>query len=409
MDTELFRELSVFNGSLTPEQVKDKLQHAAWEKWRDAGKKGTIEAATGVGKSKIAVKAMMNLFNGHANPESNYVAYIVVPTETLRDIEWPAEIKKWWPRAPMDKIKIICHVSMDEVRENRPIKLAIFDEIHHITERNITFFENNIVEEVMGLSATVPTTSFPGSFDKAEAIKRLAPVIFRVSINEAKALKLVAEFEIILLKFALDTANLSVSYKGKDGKTIQTTEAARYLQMTKGLARSIYSKKSSAAWRFSQMQQRSDFVRNFPTKTKVAKNVLKELLSEGKRTLVFAGSIEQAGELCGDQVYHSKSGKEGKTQLKRFCNKEIDYLGAVMALNEGKNIPDVDQAFLVQISSQARDLIQRIGRTIRWRDGIIAKIIVLVAKDTVDEKWWKTASKGIDKKLITEYIIKPEV
>lgn len=389
----------------TPEQIKNQLQELAYSKWAFEGGRGTLEMATGVGKSRIAIIVAQAAFK--SNPNS--LVYVCVPTETLRDTEWPAEFTKWWKDWPKDKIKFVCHVSMDEVRENREIDFCVFDEIHHITERNITFFENNVVRSVMGLSATVPTHVFEGSFDKPAAIKRIAPVVFSVSINEAKALKLVAEFEIILLKFKLDTANLSVSYKGKDGKIIQTTEAARYLQMTKGLARSIYSKKSSAAWRFSQMQQRSDFVRNFPTKTKVAKDVLKELLSENKRTLVFAGSIDQAIELCGDQVYHSKSGKEGKTQLKRFSNKEIDYLGAVMALNEGKNIPDVDQAFLVQISSQARDLIQRIGRTIRWRDGIIAKIIVLVAEATVDEKWWRTASKGIDKKLIKEYRIKPTV
>lgn len=387
---------------VTPEQLKADMQALAFAQWIGAKGKGTVEGATGVGKSRIAVMAA----HGEFAVDRNALVYVGVPTETLRDVEWPAEFTKWWKGWPKDKIKFVCHASMDEIRENREVNLFIFDEIHHITEKNITFFDNNVVTRVMGLSATVPSDCFPGSFDKPEAIKRIAPVIFRVSINEAKALKLISEFQIILLKFKLNSKDLSVSYtSGKEKKVTQTTEAARYLQLSKLLGKSMYSKKGGN-WKFSAMQQRTDFVRNFPTKTKIAKDVLKQIVTAENRTLVFCGSIEQSIELCGDRVYNSKT---SDLQLKAFTSGKINYLGAVMALNEGKNIPDLDQIFIVQISSQQRDLVQRIGRTVRWKEGLIAKVIVLVAADTVDEKWFKMATKGVDKKLIKEYWINPDV
>lgn len=381
---------------VTPEQIKEDLQALALGTWIEQSGRGTHEMATGVGKSRIAVLA--------AEAESklqDFLVYICVPTETLRDVDWPAELTKWWPKWPKDKIKLICHTSMDSVRENRLITLCIFDEIHHITERNITFFDNNRVDRVMGLSATVPNESFEGSFDKVAAIKRIAPVIFRVSIDEAKALKLISDFEIILLKFKLNSKDLSVSYTS--GKTTTaTTEAARYKQLSKTLGRAMYSKKGGN-WKFSAMQQRAEFVRNFPSKTKIAKDVLAQLITPDNRTLVFCGSIAQSVELCGENVYNSKTSSK---MLQKFSAKEINYLGAVMALNEGKNIPDLDQIFIVQISSQQRDLVQRIGRTVRWRPGVIAKVIILVAADTVDEQWFKKAVKGINPKSIKTYIIK---
>lgn len=378
------------------------MQAAAFAQWVDAKGKGTIEGATGVGKTRIAIMAAQ----GEFFCDYNALVYVCVPTETLRDVEWPAEFTKWWPKWPKDKIKFVCHVSMNDIRENRMINLCIFDEVHHITEQNITFFENNVVDHVMGLSATVPTQAYEGSFDKPAAIKRIAPVVFRVSIQEAKALKLISDFEIILLKFELNSKDLSVSYRpGKTDKVVQTTEASRYAQLTKTLSKSMYSKKGGN-WKFSAMQQRADFVRNFPSKTKIAKDVLKEILTDDKRTLVFCGSIEQAEELCGEQVYHSKTSNQ---QLRKFAAKEINYLGAVMALNEGKNLPELDQIFIVQISAQQRDLIQRIGRAVRWREDVIAKVIILVAAKTVDEQWFRKATKGMDPKLIKTYIIQPTV
>jgi superfamily II DNA or RNA helicase len=397
MDKALFN--SYLTSGMDPSEMKTKIQNAAWAIWTEKGCKGTIEAATGVGKTRIAVMAARMVLD--ADP--NALVYVCVPTETLRDVEWPAEIVKWWPQWDGLRINFICHVSMHTIRENQEISLCIFDEIHHVTAQNVSFFENNVVREVMGLSATVAKKSIEGEFDKVTTLKRIAPVVFSVSLKEATALKLVAEFDIILLKFALNSTDFNVPYtSGKTvKKTVMTTEAANYKRLTKTLGKAMRSKHTQ--WKFGAMQQRADFVRNFPTKTKIAKDVLEQILTDGTRTLVFCGSIEQSVSLCGGQVYNSTT---SDLELRRFSNKEISHLGAVMALNEGKNIPDVEQIFIVQVSASERDLIQRIGRTIRWRDGFKAKVIILIAAGTVDEKWADKALKGIDKRRITTYNVK---
>ena len=51
---------------------------------------------------------------------------------------------------------------------------------------------------------------------------------------------------------------------------------------------------------------------------------------------------------------------------------------------------------MLKITSSDLRFIQRTGRHIRYRPGHKGKIIIVYAKDTVDEKWVRTATKGVD-------------
>jgi len=119
------------------------------------------------------------------------------------------------------------------------------------------------------------------------------------------------------------------------------------------------------------------------SKTELAKYMLDNIINHNLRLLIFCGSIKQAETLC-DYTYHSKTTDE---HLNMFVNKKINRLACVQALNEGHNIPKVDAALIVQLNSNDKDLIQRIGRVIRLRDGHKANIWILSTIDTQDEKW----------------------
>jgi len=79
---------------------------------------------------------------------------------------------------------------------------------------------------------------------------------------------------------------------------------------------------------------------------------------------------------------------------------EINQLAVVEALNEGVNLPEVNGAVIVQLSSSKRDLVQRLGRTIRARPGHKAIIWILVTLGTPDEEWFKNAIESLDKNCI---------
>jgi superfamily II DNA or RNA helicase len=278
---------------------------------------------------------------------------------------------------------------------------VIFDECHHATIPNCLFFSNNKVWKILGLTATLPTISKHEIADseKRKLIDKLCPSIFRIPIEHAIALRLVTDFLVKVLKFELD----SVTSKYPQGDQM-LTEREYYDFLTRNLQLSMFAKHAKYA-KFPMMQKRTAFLYNLETKKKIAKDVMKYFIKPEKRTLIFCGSIDMCDELCWPYVFHSEVSSDF---LELFVEKKSHYCGAVKALNEGKNIPDVDQTLVVQLTSKDRDIIQRIGRSIRWRDGVTPVVVILVAMGTADEKWYQKAFKKFDKSRIKEYIIKPE-
>ena len=70
---------------------------------------------------------------------------------------------------------------------------------------------------------------------------------------------------------------------------------------------------------------------------------------------------------------------------------------------EGHNFPGIDSGIIGQLNSKEKDLVQRIGRLIRFRPGHEAHLYIVVSEGTQDEKWLETAIENLDKSKI-EYV-----
>lgn len=387
-------EIRIMVETMTPEQRKSAVQGWALKAWKDAGYRGTFEGATGVGKSRPAILAAAEELE--INPFARI--YICVPTETLRDKEWPDEIIKWHGQGLLASVKLICHKAMNKIRDEE-IDLIIFDECHHITATNATFFTHNKVFKIFGLTATMTGQRNETDSDKTAMLSELCPSVFKVSLEEGIALELIANFKVKVLLFDLDNSDMYVT-GGTKKRPFKTTEASQYKYLTRMLQKMTWTKNDAA--KFTWIQRRVELLTNLKSKTELAKQCMERLIKPDNRTLVFCGSIRQSMELCGENVYNSTT---DNTYLSKFQLKEINYLGCVDALNEGKNIEDLDQSLVVQLNSNSRTIIQRIGRNIRWRPGHEALITVLVAKKTADENWYREAFREFDQSRITEYYV----
>jgi len=378
-----------------PNVIKQTIQMDVLVEWNRFHGRGAFEGATGVGKSRVGVMAAIDEFIKNPNAK----VYIGTPTETLRDVGWPEEFRKWGAGDLIPKIKFICHASMQKEVVIGEVDLFIWDECHHATPENASFFDNNKVWKILALSATLPAAKGDvNDMEKRKILDRLCPCIFRVPIEDAIALKLVTDFTVKVLKFRLNSVDLEFPH----GDEI-LTEEEKYQRLTKSLQLAMFAKHAKHA-KLPRMQQRMAFIYDSTTKRKIAKDVIDAVVKPNKRTLLFFGTTEMCNDFCWPWVYHSKVDKEF---LNLFKEKKNHFLGAVKALNEGENIEDVDQIIVVQLNSKDRDIIQRIGRAIRWREGVIPTIIILVAMGTVDEQWYKKAFKNFNKKRIQEHIIKP--
>lgn len=390
-------EMQEMLDTLTPEERKHYVQVRSVDAWRNLHRRGTVEAATGIGKTKIGIEAVVEQFV--IDPES--LVYIVVPTIELRDKDWPDEFKKWGYEHLIKKVKLICYSALHKQQPAKDVDLTIFDEIHHYTILGSAFNQPTNtwkLYNVLGLTAKLPNPEK----NEEERIKRhlidkIAPSCFHVPLEHAIKLELVADFEVKILRCQLDTTHQNILAGSKD-KTFMTTEYAYYKFLTKMIQRMIMAKKDGA--KFAWIGKRTRFLSNLASKKRLAKECMQGMIKAVNRTLIFGGSIDQVEELCNGYTYHSKT---TDTQLQAFQAKEINYLGVVNALNEGKNIVDLDQILVIQLNSSELNIIQRIGRTIRFRKGHKALVVVLVAAGTADEQWCDNAFENFDKSRITYY------
>lgn len=391
---------------LTKEQAlenKKQVQKEAEKAWLENEGYGCIELATGCGKTKIAINCIESIRHQFlAAYDSIPEILIVVPTEEMRDTDWPAEFDKW--ETSMERIKIICYAILNK-EDLSKYQMIIYDECHRVTLPNLRKLETIRLNSagrtyILGLTATLPKVNYPDDMERVHLLRELFPVVYRVTTDEAVNLGLIADFQVFVLKFHLDNKNKNIK-AGTKVKPFMNTEAEQYKYLTKKLqiaAMAAQADPRKEGFKFSAISARAQFLYNLPSKLRLAKLCLSKM--QGNRILLFAGSIEQANELCGDNVYHSESTREA---LDKFQRKEINILGAVKALNEGKNLTEPDNGIIVQVDSVDRNLVQRIGRLVRVRYENMAHkatIVILVALGTADENWYNSAIAEFDSKRV---------
>jgi len=433
-------------------EKKDKIQQAGLLSYKQNNCCSLIAACTGSGKSRIGVLACEDAVNNR--PEAKIL--IVVPTQKLRDKNWQDEFEKWGAMKIYKKNVVRCCYASLAKFTGEYFSLVILDEAHNITENNSQFFTNNSWFAILGLTATPPKSG-----ETKQILNILCPTTFVYTLDQGVKHGVVAPYEIYIVKTKLDEIRRNITVELKDGRKFNVTEKERYeflckviddtrtklvqigeklkqfeecefyktqqyivddcLKMKKKefeaqLNKDVHledeilqqlfeyrtNKQQLEFWTNKhkfQMLDRMRFIYNLESKKEAAQYLLENFIDEDAKTIVFCGSIKQANELCGENVFHS-SVKD--TALIKFLNDLIKRLGVVEALNEGQNIENVEIEVVVQVNSNEKDIIQRIGRSVRYREGHVALIFIFCCKDTQDESWVAKALKNLDESRITE-------
>lgn len=368
--------------------IKSAIQREAFIDLKTNNFWGLVIAATGIGKSKIAIDVAEYI----TNQKKDARILIVVPTEKLRDENWKEEFKKWkLTRMYNENIERSCYASISKL-EGQTYDLVIMDEVHNITEANSLFFSQNTITRCVGLTAT-----YPEDVLKRKILNDLnLKVSYSISLDMAVKLRLVAPYKITVVECRLD-GNTKNCPGGTKEKPFMTTEVATYNYLTGVIRKLMFDKSKKAQTKFAILR-RMRFIYDLKSKTEAAKFILKNFINEEQdRTLIFCGGIAQAEQLCKD-TFHSKTNDKSFIKFKKG---QINTMSCVNSVNEGHNIHNVDNALVAQLNSNELHIIQRIGRTLRYRKGHEANIIILMVMDTVDEKWTKEALSSLDQSKIT--------
>jgi superfamily II DNA or RNA helicase len=356
-------------------KTKDQVQEEAELAINQNGGKGIVVMATGTGKSKIVINRAKRKYK----PTMRIL--IVVPTEKLRDVNWKNEFSKWDCSAIYENnVERACYISINKIHQQH-YDLVVLDEVHNITENNSEFFSQNTATEVIGLTATMPENYLKKQI--LESLK-LYPV-YHVSLDEAVEWGLISPYKITIVEVKLNSTIKNIKAGTKE-KPFMQTEFEAYKYVSAQIERLVNGSKTpqQEAFLMTLIFKRLRLIYNLETKTRMAKFILDNVIPKDERTLIFCGSIKQA-EFLNEYSFHSKS--KNSIGFDKFVNEEIERLSCVNALNEGHNIPNVDNALVVQLNSKELNLVQRIGRIVRYRHGHIAEIFIIMVCDTVDENW----------------------
>lgn len=374
-----------------------------------------IQAATGVGKSKIAI----DLYYEIASRYSRTVKGLLVVEERAHIGNWNAEFIKW--NCAFGTFTIICYASLKNYRDTE-WDVVIFDEAHHLgSELRLDVFSTLRADYRIFLSATLKDSLLQELEEYCGPIKSV-----KMGLQDAFNSNVLPEPKINLIELTLDKVNYDqtiIEEWGKKDKRL--TAHCKYEDRWKFLRDKKQVPNGTLIIHCTQQQKydylcaqfeyykkrymltRNEAIKNkwlqFGSKRKVYLGSLKTAVANkllqklsGKRLICFCTNIEQADILGGRYAVHSKQ-RDSLNIVDRFNHKKINSLFAVGMLQEGMNLNDIECSIIVQLDGEERAFIQKFGRTLRADS---PEQYIIYFKGTRDEEYLNNALENIDKKYI---------
>lgn len=376
-------------------------QEQGVQRWVDNKLCGTLNWATGVGKTRGGLMAISRFLK--KNPTKSVI--IVVPSEPIQR-QWNQELIDW-------NLFQQCSVkTMSDVSVNKySYTLLVIDEIHKVGAPTLlNIFKNVQYTVILGLTAT-----FERLDGKDEIISKKCPIVDTISVEEAienKWLSDYREYEVLIEPEDIDVykeANKEFyehfSYFNYDFNLAMecATDWKRRSELAKERCREDQSEDFKTvnkqilvhAMGFSRtLQARKKYIYNHPKKIELTNLILEN--RQDKKCITFSATVAMAEKIKYGAVYSGKdSVKKGRMNLQEFVQQDGGVLNTVMKLNEGFNCPDISVSVILGLNSSSTTKKQRVGRVIRQKEGKVAEVFTLVLKGTVEEEWFrKSTSTG---------------
>lgn len=432
--------------------TRDERQDQFISKFIAARGRGTLEAATAFGKTRVALKIIQQL----RREKTDRKVIIVVPHEYLK-LQWESLVKEW---------KVQDHTSVyiinSFVKSRHECSLLILDEIHRYAADTFSrVFEVVNYRFILGLTALIKR------LDKRHGIITThCPVIDRVTLEEARMGGYVAPYQEFNL--GLDLGEQRTEYlKAQEVyewamgifqwdfgmmrqcvisyKPFSTASSGVLGSACERLARKYGWKGNSPleAWRkmvakekdfwggnaghpyhpskiyiaalngMKSMKKMKDVIYKADVKLGAAAAILN--LLPDKKSITFAELTETADEMIkrvpGSAAYHSSmtvttpegtklSKKQGREYIiNRINSGEIRCIHTAKALDEGADFPQISLGIRISGSSSPTQQIQRRGRIIRKHENKEAVMINLYLKNT-KEVQWLSKSQGYSEDIV---------
>lgn len=416
-------------------------QNQAITNWRNNNKKGIFEMATGTGKTFTALGCIEKISETY----KKLIVIISCPYQHLVQ-QWKRETEKFvitfdqitadssnysWRDELADALVDVYLGHKDKLiifTTHRTLSSEDFINIIKNNKNNVTLFL--IGDEVHGLGAE---KSRRGLIDEYDLRLGLSATPKRW-LDSAGTDAIYDYFGGVVYEFSLENAINKIN--PATGRTYLTPyryipkfvsltadELEEYFYKTRAIARKFNkSKNDEERSKFLEklLFKRADILKNAIEKYKVLEEILEEISSSLKWTIIYCSpqQIDRVMEIINKKgiVTHRFTMNEGVTPdkkyngiserdfiLQKFAENKYQVLVAMKCLDEGVDVPPARTAILMASSGNPREYIQRIGRIIRRypskNEATIYDIVVAPSLDKLSPELRDIERKIFDKEL----------
>lgn len=384
-------------------------QQEAIKCWIKSKGRGSIEAATGFGKTNMGLMSIRALLKKYPQ----FRILVVVPTTTLKN-QWQEKID-----TEGFSFNVEVQVINTVIKHEWLCDFLIIDEVHRVNSDDFSKIFNCVKYKlILGLTAT-----FERLDGKHVVMQKYCPIVDNISFMECLANGWVSDYkEYVVL---IDVDNIE-EYKALNKEWTEHFEFFEYnFELAMSMVKPNVGWKNKLAYRdtiykgddekkkkevlqsinyhsirFMQtMQQRKSFINNHPKKIEIARKII-EARSD-KKIITFSNNVNMAESIGIGDVYTGRvSKKRSATMIEEFNIAKTGVLNTCAKANEGLDIKGLSVAIILGTDSSETKARQRRGRTVRKEEDKIAEVFYLVIKDTVESKWVKNNHKT-DKNYIT--------
>ena len=404
---------------------------------------GTLLMSVRSGKSRVIIEHINKHF-AHL-PHLSFL-WLVFDTDE-RDTDLELEFNKWNCGELFTKCTAIHPSSLKKLDKTtlESFDLIIYNECHTITPTRAKKLEEaNCC--IIGMTGT-----YPNKRDKKKLLESIGlnNILFEYSLDDAARDGEINDYKIKIISVPLDTAKTKL-IKYKDANNVErqfyTSEHDSISRLSseldnidliikpwtdkkleintlissfseykfetndnKRILRSLYSqsKELSEKCKPYWLQKKNISLKllsplnKLESKIIVAKKlILKQVSINNERTLVLAMDSKHCNSI-GKRSYNSKTNKE---YLNLFMENKPGYLILVEKAATGKTFNNIDNIILLNVNSSNTKSIQKFARGLLLNDSDKPlNVTILISKNTIQEKWVKSALIDLDKSKI-EYL-----
>ena len=362
-------------------------QKAALDAWFDAGRRGVVVLPTAAGKTFVALKAIEKL---------NVATLVVVPTLDLLD-QWRQllsnqfgiEVGAYGGGDDMLRSLTVSTYDSAYIRAEQlgaKFMFIIFDEVHHLPAPSYSqIAEMYIAPYRMGLTATYERED-GGHHDLPRLV---GGRVYQLEVD-ALAGKHLSPYthEQILVDLTPDEQKL---YRREYGIFTNYLKRKRVvLRSPEDFRRFIMRTGSDPEAREALLARNKALKTALNSEAKI--KALGEFLNVyGEEKILMFTRYNQlvyriSRRFLIPAITYQTPREERKEILEKFKAGEYRAIVTSQVLDEGVDVPDASVGFILGGTGSSREYIQRLGRILRKRAGKQAKLIEIVARETVETR-----------------------